>query len=418
MPGMKGRLTRLKALGLVKASELPALTPESKPSAPKTRALERGEVGNFLPGWERIAPHLFTRTVETGLRLDDESGASFDTSHFANQRMRRKRGGDPLAPAEAPYDRLSFFDFETTGLSGGTGTIAFLAAIGYFEAKSFYVRQIFIDDFPGESGFLEHCVRFLAERPELVTYNGAAFDMPLLRTRCIMNGIPVPSFGHIDLLHCTRRLWKRTLGSCSLQALEVSVLGEGREGDVPGFLIPRLWLDYSAPCPQPAAESVASMGKIADHNVLDVRSLARLFLRIERIMARPERLWSVEKVCNGQLALELLAAGRSQAAFSILEEAGSDGDQTALRLLSRLYRHQGMFGDYERVVQSMDESRLEGCIEKAKLYEHRQKHLELALGYTRKAIEIFDGSRVEIHEALQRRLKRLIRKMEKTSREG
>lgn len=439
MPGMKGRLIRLKALGLVKASELPppisdtALlvsgqrlqASEAQVPAPKTISRERRERGVFLPGWEREAPHLFTRTVETSLVLDGECGASFDLAHFINQRRRRKRGEAPLYPAELPYERLSFFDFETTGLSGGSGTIAFLAAIGYFEERRFYVRQVFIDDFPGEPGFLDLCLRFLAERPEIVTYNGAAFDMPLLRTRCIMNGIAVPAFGHTDLLHCARRLWKRTLGPCSLQALEASVLGEAREGDVPGFLIPRLWLDYSASCPAPNEESIETMGKIADHNLLDVRSLARLFLRVERIMTRPEALWSAEKACGRQLALELAAAGRSQAAFAILEEAGAEGDQAALRLLARLYRREGRLEDYERVVESMDGDSVEGCVEKAMLYEHLKKNPELALGQARRALEMLGDScregpaseamrrHLERKQDLERREARLVRKMEK-----
>jgi len=433
---MKGRLSRLKELGLVKASELevPASAAGSAggcgASIRKPRASPRVERGHFLPGWERAAPHVYTRTVETGLSLGEECGDIFDKSRFANQRMRRKRGEDFAVPTEIPYGRLSFFDFETTGLSGGTGTIAFLAAIGFFEANSFFIRQVFIDDFPGEAGFLDFTVQLLAQRPEIVTYNGAAFDLPLLRTRCVMNGLAVPEFGHIDLLHNTRRLWRKTLGSCSLQALESAVLGEGREDDVPGFLIPRLWLDYSASCPNPAEESLAAMERIAAHNVLDVRSLARLFLRIDGIIAEPERRWAEEKVYVRHLALELMAAGRSREAFSILEAAGSDGDQGALRLLARLYRREDNLEAYERVVESMDEGSLEGCVEKAKLYEHGKKNPWLALGHTQRAIEILmsgvegagsdhaGGSRLELLEALEMRRARLARKMEKILREG
>ncbi|PKL05651.1 MAG: hypothetical protein CVV53_08400 [Spirochaetae bacterium HGW-Spirochaetae-9] len=417
MPGIKGRLSRLRERGLVKASELAA--PSLRPPAPV-----RSERYAFLPGWERMAPHLYTRIVETGLSLDEENGGTFETTHFVNQRLRSKRGEGPAISMERPFSQLSFFDFETTGLSGGTGTIAFLAAIGFFDGRSFFIRQVFIDDFPGEAGFLALTVQLLAQRPELVTYNGAAFDLPLLRTRCIMNSLPVPAFGHIDLLHTSRRFWRKTLGSCSLQALEATVLCEGREGDVPGFLIPRLWLDYSASCPNPSEESLAAMERIAAHNLLDVRSLARLFLRIDRIMAEPERRWAAEKVYSRHLALELRAASRFKEAFYILEEAGSDGDQGALRLLARLYRREGRFEDYERVVESMDGRSCEGCIEKAKLYEHGKKNIEQAMWHTLRAIEILEGSRPELpaplesRQALQQRQERLARKMEKLLRKG
>src|SRR5262245_61242154 len=36
--------------------------------------------------------------------------------------------------------RIVFFDLETTGLSGGAGTLAFLAGCGWFEDDSFRVR--------------------------------------------------------------------------------------------------------------------------------------------------------------------------------------------------------------------------------------------------------------------------------------
>lgn len=37
-------------------------------------------------------------------------------------------------------DRLLFLDTETTGLSGGAGTVAFLVGIGYFEEEFFLIR--------------------------------------------------------------------------------------------------------------------------------------------------------------------------------------------------------------------------------------------------------------------------------------
>jgi hypothetical protein len=40
--------------------------------------------------------------------------------------------------------RVVFFDLETTGLSGGAGTLAFLAGCGWFEGEAFRVRQFFL----------------------------------------------------------------------------------------------------------------------------------------------------------------------------------------------------------------------------------------------------------------------------------
>jgi hypothetical protein len=408
---IKGRLSRLKALGLVKASEIGADTKD------RLRKPEPAERGIFLPGWDKIASHTFTRTLETGFRLDGERKGCFESTHFSNQWLRRKKGLAPEPAASLPFADLSFFDLETTGLSGGTGTIAFLAAVGFFEGGDFLITQVFMDDFPGEPSFLDFSINLLAQRPHLVTYNGAAFDLPLLRTRCVMNGIRVPEFRHIDVLHATRRLWRRTLGSCSLQAMEAGVLGEGREDDVPGFLIPRLWLEYSGSSAEGARDSLPLMGKVVDHNALDVKSLARLLLRIEGIMKEPLSRWAGEKVYAPQLSLELIAAGRPEEGFALLEDAGSSGDEGALWTLARLYRRAKDFEAYARVVEAMDDSTIESCIEKAKYHEHMRKDPAAALACAEKALGILGlagqmpGYRIGIREALERRKARLISKL-------
>ncbi|MFA6366812.1 MAG: ribonuclease H-like domain-containing protein [Candidatus Hydrogenedentales bacterium] len=429
---MKGRLARLKEMGLIKASEIGS-RPEKpgKPERPKKPVRE--EKSGFLPGWERIAPHTYTRTVETGFSMDGNRGDCFEESHFANQRLRRKKGLAPAPLTAIPLNRLSFFDLETTGLSGGAGTIAFLAAVGFFEGGSFLVTQVFIDDFPGEPSFLDFTVNLLAGHPYLVTYNGAAFDLPLLRTRCIMNAVPAPEFGHIDLLHMSRKFWRKTFGSCSLQAMEIAVLGEGREDDVPGFLIPRLWLEYSGATAGDSSDaletSLAAMGKVADHNLLDVRSLARLFLRVEGIMKEPCVRWESERVYVPHLAMELLAADRSEEGCALLEEGAAAGDHGALKLLFRFYRKAGDMEACGRVIAAMDENSVEGCIEKAKFHEHSRRDPGTALAYAEKAKAILEAKaaqETEIRapgapktdsperEALEKRRARLMRKLDKS----
>ena len=407
MSTIKGRLSRIKSLGLVKASEISG--------GPRERAAS-GERESFLPGWEKIAAHTFTRTIATGFGLAEDDDYSFESAHFANQNLRRKKGLAPELSFIVPFDRLSFFDLETTGLSGGTGTVAFLAAIGFFEGRDFLITQVFMDDFPGEPSFLDFTVKLLAERPHLVTYNGAAFDLPLLRTRCIMNAIPVPELRHIDALQTSRRFWRRTMGSCSLQALEAGVLGEEREDDVPGFLIPRLWLDYSKSGRAPGKEALVAMGKVAYHNALDVRSLARLFLKMEGIMKEPLSRWACERVYASHIALELIAAERKEEGYRLLEDAGSSDDRQALYILARLYRRSRDLDAYTKVVQTLDDECIESCIEKAKYHEHLKKDPVAALVFAEKALTLLESAeekerlKIRLKEALEKRKTRLIRK--------
>ena len=431
MPGLKGRISRLKSLGLVKASELEAGSSEAPAPAagPRRGKTSPPERGHFLPGWERAAPHVYLRTAAANFSLGESQVPIFHPEHFERHSSTADRSAPPAPSTGLPLDGLSFFDLETTGLSGGTGTIAFLAAIGYFEGGDFLVTQVFVDDFPGEASFLESVIGILARRPHVVTYNGAAFDLPLLRTRCIMNAVPVPELEHIDVLKTARRFWRKTLGSCALQAMESSVLGEQRVGDIPGSMIPAIWLEYSAGgAGARSPETIEAMGKIAEHNALDVVSLARLFLRVERIMAEPERRWAADRVHAPRLAAELMAMGREAEGFSILEACGAEGDQTALLLLARLRRRRRELDAYERAVLAMEADSLMGLLERAKLFEHIKRDYMAALSCAERAAELLNEApgeiaelklsrRGEALEALARRKERLRRKLARSATE-
>jgi len=141
----------------------------------------------------------------------------------------------------------AFVDTETTGLSGGTGTHAFMVGVGRFtDNDMFEVRQYFMRDFDEEAAMLTSLAGWLDGVSALVTYNGKSFDIPLLQSRFITARFRVnlDNMLHLDLLHAARRLWKRRLGDCSLANIERHVLKVMRTGDVPGSLIPQLYFDY------------------------------------------------------------------------------------------------------------------------------------------------------------------------------
>ena len=146
----------------------------------------------------------------------------------------------------SPPHRWAFLDTETTGLSGGTGTCAFLAGVGRLTAGGFRVRQFFMRDFADEPSLLWALAGHLGEFDVVATYNGAAFDQPLLETRYRLARQPTPfaRLAHLDLLFGARRLWKLRLESCRLVELENRILGVERQGDVPGAMIPDLYFDY------------------------------------------------------------------------------------------------------------------------------------------------------------------------------
>src|SRR5947209_17524695 len=106
-----------------------------------------------------------------------------------------------------------FLDTETTGLGMGAGTYVFLIGAGYIEGGSFRVRQFFLDTPGDEIVVLRELAAFLDRFSVLVTFNGKAFDWPLLESRYMYRFrrslLKEPS--HVDLLHPARRLWKSRL---------------------------------------------------------------------------------------------------------------------------------------------------------------------------------------------------------------
>ena len=183
---------------------------------------------------------------------------------------------------------LLFFDLETTGLSGGAGTIAFLAAFGRLRDNGrLAITQYLLLDYPGEADFIEMAVKeFRSARsdgalPVVVSYNGKCFDSQILRNRCLMNGINVPGYYHADLLHPARRLWKRVLNDCSQSTVEVSVLGLDRTGDVSGAFAPEIWFSFLR------SGDNRELISICDHNVKDIRGLAAIFLALAEISEAP-----------------------------------------------------------------------------------------------------------------------------------
>jgi hypothetical protein len=311
------------------------------------------------------------------------------------------------APARIPAERLRFFDLETTGLSGGTGTVAFLAAVGRADGDGFTLAQLFLEDFPGEGIFIEELLKLFGEGDVIVSYNGKAFDVPLLRTRCVMNAVSPPANAHIDALFASRRLWRRVHGGASLGLLERGVLGIEREKDLPGALIPEAWLSFVRTGENPLMPLVLS------HNADDVVGLARLVSRIQSIFDHPRSRAGRSDVDRAGLGRSLLAVGRADEGEELLEAALGEGDEGAGLLLSRRYRVAGRKIDALRVADMLPPT-YRSAVERAKLYEHLAPDLPAAARWANEALRI--ASTEAERDAASLRLERIERKRAKQGR--
>lgn len=167
---------------------------------------------------------------------------------------------------------LLFFDTETTGLAGGTGTRAFMIGAADWVPEGLRVRQLCLTAMAGEAAMLDAFLGWLHPNTTLVSYNGKCYDAPLLATRYRLarRTNPLAGLQHVDLLFPSRRRWRGVWENCRLATVEREVLRVVREDDLPGAEAPAAWLEYLR------GGSANKLRRVFAHNHQDVVSLSRL----------------------------------------------------------------------------------------------------------------------------------------------
>ncbi len=184
-----------------------------------------------------------------------------------------------LDPALSTCDprRALYLDTETTGLAGGTGTVAFLVGLAFFDEahQTFVLEQLLLRRLGEEAPILELLERRLADASMIVTYNGKSFDVPLLRTRFVMNRMKRPAEPpHLDLLHVARRVHRHRLTTCTLSSIESEVLGRERVGDISGMDIVEAYAHFLRTGDDGALHGVVTHN---EHDVLAMVALLGLY---------------------------------------------------------------------------------------------------------------------------------------------
>lgn len=302
---------------------------------------------------------------------------------------------DPmLVPAaKVECDKLLFLDTETTGLGVGTGNVPFMVGLGYFSGSSFVVEQCLIRNPAEEPAMLAYVAEKMREKRILVSYNGRAFDWPVLKNRCVlnrMNDVPEEPV-HLDFLYASRHLWKHTLTSCRLSTVEEEKLGVERVEDVPGALAPEMYFRYLR------EKDPSLLAGVFRHNERDVLSLAALAVHFTRLLSgefAPEEMeaeelyrlgvW-LEKMNRPDLAERsfthlYMRRGRSLSVYweRLASRYKKKGEWTrAVELWHRCIEEHGRFS-----VRSLNP-----YIELAKYYEHHVRDYARALEMTDRARE-------------------------------
>ncbi|MEP0806672.1 MAG: ribonuclease H-like domain-containing protein [Chloroflexota bacterium] len=397
---------KLKSLGVKTARALPT------PPKPDSHSIDSVVAGTFLPtprGEVFVAEQRYPSSHIYGSSALLSSRPLSLIAQWAN---------DP-ALASRPLSKFAFLDTETSGLAGGTGTYAFLVGVARFVDDAFVVRQFFMRDPAEEPALLEGLAGFLAPCEALVTFNGKAFDAPLLSTRYRLHQIPIPyqGYSHLDLLPLARRLWRDRLESRALKFLEEHVLGFTRSSEeVPGYEIPWLYFDYLR------TGDARPLGGVFYHNAMDVVAMAALLAHMNDMLETPydgKVRHGLDFVALGKLFEDL---GRWEDAARLFErglESGLDEADfgVAVKRLSILQKRRG---DLEEAVRLWEAAAKRGhlyaFIELAKFYEHQQRDVKQALKWTKSALKQVEKSdlpayvRRHWHEEIAHRMERLNRK--------
>jgi hypothetical protein len=376
-PGVLPLAARLQRLATAQAAK------------PQKRAVSQEELAHLLGG------HLCADgvvLVEHFLPISHQHGSvPFHRIH--------ESALDFLAGGTEPKrEHLLFIDTETTGLAGGTGTVAFVLGLARIHGDTVEVRQYFLTCFAGESAMLEHALGWITNGSHLVSFNGKSFDVPLLITRYRLARIPspLPALPHMDLLHRTRAAFKQNWPDCRLQTAEQYLLKLYRDDDVPGHRIPQIWTDLLQ------RGETRDLRGVVDHNRIDILSLIALAGVLGKTYAEPGQQYADPL----GIARAHRRAGDESAALLHLEDHGEPLSNDAQLELAGLYARSCDWDKAVPVWKALGERNVLRAMERLAIYhEHKQRDVRAALQWTERMLA--QGPHTA---AIEKRHARLVRK--------
>ena len=372
---MSSLADKLKSLGVRTANSLPT------PLKPASHPIDSVVAGSFLS-----TPRGEAFISEQTFGPDYLHGNISPYANFPLSLVSQWANDERIA--QLPINKFAFLDTETSGVSGGTGTYAFLVGGARFVDGEFALKQFFLRDPSEEPAMLEALIQFLAPCEGLVTFNGKSFDAPLLNTRYSLHRIPSPlkEYAHIDLLPLARRLWRGRLPSRALKYLEEHVLGFTRSSEeVPGYEIPWLYFDYLR------TGDARPLGGVFYHNAMDVVAMAALLGHVSEMLADPYNgrvEHGLDFVALGKLFEDL---GHWNEAARLYERGLEFGlEETdfgvAVKRLSILHKRRG---DLDQAIRLWEEAARKGHIyahiELAKYYEHKARDVKSSIKWAKAA---------------------------------
>jgi len=277
---------------------------------------------------------------------------------------------------------LVFFDTETTGLMGGSSTAAFLIGVGYFDGEKFITKQFLMNDYYQESDMITNLNDILSNHKAVVSYNGKSYDRHIVNSRSILNRLPrlLDEKVQLDLLHSTRRLYKRRLPSCSMHSIEENILNLHRVDDIPGSEIPEIFFNYIK------YKDDSMLNKVVEHNLQDIVSMVAIAYKLLNAYNNPENLNNKEDIYSqGLIFGKLDFPHNAKLCYNVLGNYPPAVLQLAL--LAKREKCYNEAIDHFTLLSRMQRFDYTADIELAKIYEHKIKDLSKATEHTNIALE-------------------------------
>jgi uncharacterized protein YprB with RNaseH-like and TPR domain len=409
MSGKSSLEDKLKALGVhIGTNDLPPQPVQDTQKYPIEKVVE----GHY----EEVTHLGKTFVVNHDYPDQYQHGNFLFSMDFDMQMVGEWAASDFLAHANA--EDLVFLDTETSGLSIGTSTFAFMIGLGYFHQGQFRVCQLFMNSPHLEPALLVVLDRVLQERKIIVTFNGKSFDMPLLVNRHKFHriGHRFDEMEHVDMLQLARKLWRDRLPSRRLGDLETYILNFHREGiEVPGWMVPMLYKDYLF------SGDARPLEGVFYHNQQDIVSLAALFIYSAELLNDPTAYPEIHDIDIIAIARLYEDLGKYDQSIQLYEK-GLQGDLPVQNYIDTLMRfallHKRQKNWREAIYlwqRAVEFDQVEACVSLAKYYEHEIRDFARAISWTTRGILIVEKSSsnyvkaIELEE-LNHRLERLHRK--------
>ncbi len=314
-----------------------------------------------------------------------------------------------MSGVQVEAEDFLFMDLETTGLSLGTGTYGFLVGMGYFRHDRYHLHQAFLRNFEEEPAFLYHIGKIMAPFRYLVTFNGKAFDIPLLETRFTLcsQAETLREMVSWDLLYPARRLWSGRLEDCRLGTIERERLGVAREGrDIAGAEIPGIYFRYIHD------GDARELDRIVYHNAMDVLTMTALVIHIDESLRERDpacsNLFSVGRYYERKGMRGI--GGEFYEAASRWGASREEKDRALFHLAAQR-RREGRAEEAVRIWREMIEREGYGfracCVEVAKYLEHRTRQYDEAINMVLRALARTAPDEARMRADLEKRLARL-----------